>query len=233
MNYVVSYSWYEEYSPIIVSGPEQKNWTEYCDSLLPEAIELALKDNNEVVYNKEKDKFEIFRRWIGWSDIVDSLVKVLETKGYTKVKLEEANYWGSNIIRDAHGRFEDEDHKVDLSQVIKHNLTTEYEMDKEHYFGRLKDEENTAEEKEDIQKQLDELDNEYFERLLYLDNELNKWIPATVVALKDNLVGYVCDNDDKEPVFYTPAEVIRKKIEIGTKIEVCDIGIRLRKLENE
>ena len=92
--YTLSYSWYEEYSPNLLRGPAVEDWDAFCDSLLPDAVELALKDS---------------KSWVGWPDIVDAMVEILASKGYVKMKssVPEKNYFGSSIIREREKRDDD------------------------------------------------------------------------------------------------------------------------------
>jgi len=109
MLYQLSYSWHETYSPRLLEGPVQYNWSDYCDSLLPEAVKRALtpKDDREL-------------SWIGWDEIVDGMVEVLQEKGYKLVKPEEKTYWGSCIIMETADSRSKEDWLV-LDAVKEHN----------------------------------------------------------------------------------------------------------------
>ena len=111
--YTVSYSWHEDYFPTIVFGPLQDNWQEYCNSLLPMAVNKALSAPCNV--------------WIGWNDLVRFLVEVLEELNYKVVDLEDADYFGSNII----GKGDNEDKLLsadDLSRLTEHNKKLEEKM---------------------------------------------------------------------------------------------------------
>jgi hypothetical protein len=115
MLYRLSYSWYEDYSPRLLEGPEVDNWSGYCDSLLPEAVEKAL--SNSVEKHEEGG-------WIGWDEIIDAMVDILVSKGYKLLEPEEKIYWGSNIIRDAGDSGVGKDWLI-LDKVKEHN--TEFE----------------------------------------------------------------------------------------------------------
>lgn len=88
-HYIVSYSWWEEYSPVVVFGPAVEDWEKFCDSLLPQAIDLALKNQAE----------KKFPTWLGWNDIADSMVETLKEYGYKKIDLPEKTYNGTTIIK--------------------------------------------------------------------------------------------------------------------------------------
>lgn len=103
--YLVSYSWYEDYEPTLMYGQKVKDWEKLCDDLMPQAVEIALSKNSKIS--------------IGWPEIVESLVEALQSKGYKKIKPDEACYWGSTIICD-------DDNEPDLTtelieKICKHN----------------------------------------------------------------------------------------------------------------
>ena len=89
MLYGISHSWYEEYSPILLEGPEVPDWDEYCRSLLPEAISVGL------------DKDDAY--WVGYRTIIDGLAKVLESRGYKIVNPPQFDLWGSDILTPKEG----------------------------------------------------------------------------------------------------------------------------------
>lgn len=112
--YLVSYSWYEDYEPTLLHGPKVKDWEKFCDDLMPEAVERTLQKTKET---------------IGWPEIIETLIEILQTKGYIKVKPEEACYWGSTIICD------DDHEEPDLTpelieKICKHNDEWEEDVNK-------------------------------------------------------------------------------------------------------
>lgn len=117
--YILSYSHYEDYCPTVLWGPRVENFQAYCDSLLPEAVELTLNKKETL------EDGSPWITWIGWDTIEEALLEILKMKGYEIVELEEANYWGSGIIK-----YEDEGKKLTgdlLQRVIEHNERVERE----------------------------------------------------------------------------------------------------------
>ena len=127
--YRLSYSWYEEYSPRLFCGPKIDCWENYCDSLLPEAIDLAIKNNSTETRDRPM--------WVGWSEITDAMAEILAQRGYEELRPPEKTYWGSNIIRSKSDtkRFIEESTRGDnslalekLSKVMEHNKTVEIDL---------------------------------------------------------------------------------------------------------
>ena len=58
--YRVTNSDHEDYSPILLYGPEQKDWSKYCKKLIPLAIENIFKSRKE----STEDKWD----WIGYNN---------------------------------------------------------------------------------------------------------------------------------------------------------------------
>lgn len=88
----VSRSYYESYQPHDLIGPEEyskEDFEKLCDSLIPKAIDNAIK----LETGQEHPSY------IGWSDITEHLVKALEKHGFSNVKPIEVEYFGSDIIR--------------------------------------------------------------------------------------------------------------------------------------
>jgi hypothetical protein len=115
--YRVASAWYEDYSPTIVEGPPVPDWTVFCDSLLDEAVAVAIRRH------EPQDA-----SWIGWGDIVWSLLEVLQTRGYRVVEPPEARYWGACIIQDA-----DDQGKLSpasFAALLAHNNGVEREANK-------------------------------------------------------------------------------------------------------
>ena len=126
-SYRLSYSWYEEYSPRLFCGPKIDCWENYCDSLLPEAIDLAIKNNSTETRDRPM--------WVGWSEITDAMAEILAQRGYEELNPPEKVYWGSNIIRNNSdiNRFVKESSNIDktlekLSKVMDHNKLVEKDL---------------------------------------------------------------------------------------------------------
>lgn len=123
MKYLVSYSWYEDYAPVLVEGREVEDWQSFCDSL----IELAA---NRVV-DKKPDS------WIGWDTIVDELVVVLGEQGYEVLSPPEADFWGSGIIRGETDSPRSEQYKLlgsAMRGIINHNQEIEAGLSRESFL---------------------------------------------------------------------------------------------------
>lgn len=119
MLYLISYSWYEDYSPTLVEGPQVSDWKAFCDDILPLAARLALWIEPE--------------SYVGWRSIKEAMVAILKDRGYAVVEPDEFRYWGSNIINDP-----DEDGpklgKDLFAAIVEHNnrvRNTTYEPVKE------------------------------------------------------------------------------------------------------
>lgn len=88
--FIVSYSWYEDYSPTIVKSPEpmtDASFDKACRSLLDGAIELSIKESRKNHHS-----------WVGFHEIIDALIKLLEKNGFKVIKLHSFGLWGSCII---------------------------------------------------------------------------------------------------------------------------------------
>ena len=113
MLYNLTYAHYDTNVEHLFDGPEVECWASFCNSLIDEAKQNALKYNND--------------SWIGWSEIIDSLCVVLESKGYRQIRPETAIYFGANIIddNDVHITSNNEDFKfdnyIDLEDIKEHN----------------------------------------------------------------------------------------------------------------
>lgn len=119
MLYIVSWSSYEDYRPYLVEGPEQEDWEAFCRGLLPEAIEEALT-NPEYPDN-----------WLGWNAIVAAMVRLLERRGYTRLRPEQADFCGTHIIDDSDDACLNPDETTPLcwQKVFDHNLAVRLELD--------------------------------------------------------------------------------------------------------
>lgn len=120
--YLLSYAWYEDYSPTILKGPKVDNWEQYCNSKLNEAVSRLLEKYkgdweetlkyqhkigeamlNETLYWSPEQHEEFNAKYlnlrdIGTNDIVYSLLGVLVDEGYEIVKPQETTYFGSTMI---------------------------------------------------------------------------------------------------------------------------------------
>ncbi len=128
--YIVSYSWYEEYSPTIVCGPKVADWKSYCNSLLDRAVLRLLEKYTEgwaeryAEWNKtyweniesvDDINANAFVSTMGVNDIVESLLEILQEEGYTIESLPEADYFGSCVIKKS-------DEKWDINPDMKNNI---------------------------------------------------------------------------------------------------------------
>ena len=104
--YIVSHSGFDHYDPIIFIGPILDNWKDYCNSFVDEAAKKVLSEE---------------RGWCGWGDIVKELCIMLEKKGYKRIKPDEANFFGGNII----GHIKSENDQYGLSDEV-------YKLVKDH-----------------------------------------------------------------------------------------------------
>jgi hypothetical protein len=89
----------------LLEGPEVPSWDDYCDSLLPDAIDLCLQ--------------RYYGHYIGWDAIVTGLKDILVTKGYQEVSPIKKTYRGFEIIQ----RHQPQDY--DVSLIYRHNETVE------------------------------------------------------------------------------------------------------------
>ena len=123
--YVVSYSDPECYSPTYMEGPEVENWEEYCKSLMDEIVAKAIQLCS-------KGKIDIYKHKNNWNNIIrendlcDATIKVLESKGYKKIKLPNMDFnW--------------QDDWRENTRIVAHNMKAEIEHDKE-YMKEIKQE---------------------------------------------------------------------------------------------
>lgn len=128
--YELSYSWYEDYSPILLVSETEytlEEWERLCDSLLDEATELAIKTETD-----GSDK-EWGPSWVGWLDIVNAMAVILQKHGFSRVHTISKDYWGGSIIDESMGhRTEDDKLSPKAYQMIKqHNDMVREKMDSE------------------------------------------------------------------------------------------------------
>lgn len=118
MIYMISYSWYEEYIPTLVEGPEVPDWQAFCDGLLPEAVARAIQGKVQTDHPS----------WVGWYSITEALVALLDEHGYTKVEPAEALYNGPIIIK-TEGDGENRLAAPQLTAVLEHNAQVQRRLD--------------------------------------------------------------------------------------------------------
>lgn len=106
MIYLVSYSWYETYSPTILEGPEVPDWKAYCLRFLDIAAQRAVATNVDT--------------YVGWQEIAECLVELLEAAGYKKLKPPEFTLWGG-YVRDKPDDHERTLNSASSSLVKAHN----------------------------------------------------------------------------------------------------------------
>lgn len=72
-------------------GPEnstQEQFQDLCEALIPQAGQLAV----------ERQKHEEYETWVTWTDVVESLIPLLERQGYQRFDLPKFTVVGSGII---------------------------------------------------------------------------------------------------------------------------------------
>jgi hypothetical protein len=125
--YELSYSWYEEYSPILFKHADlllsREQWRELCDSLLDEAAARAVKEMSER---------EV---WVGWNEIVNKVADLLKQKGFIELDSVKSDYFGSCII-------DSEDEAERLPEAAK-KLVLEYNK---NLRSKLHEEDGTEDE---------------------------------------------------------------------------------------
>lgn len=119
MIYIVSYSWYEDYRPVLVSGPEVPDWGAFCRSLVPAAAERALSA-------AARDEY---LPWLGCSDIVGKVVEILSEMGYEVVDPPKFDIYGSTIIRDESDTTALNGYPGLLDRIAKHNRLVQLDLD--------------------------------------------------------------------------------------------------------
>lgn len=120
--YELAYSWYEDYSPTLFTSDQaltEDEWKALCDSLLPQVIEVCLKDD----------------MWLGWCSIVNAMVPLLVERGFAIAKPVAQSYWGSNIIGLRDGGHSDAIDRIPEAyrdRVCQHNRDVNKRLDEEH-----------------------------------------------------------------------------------------------------
>lgn len=115
MLYQVEYGYYDQYSHYFFEGPKVDDWQSFCNSLLGQAIEVALQEEDN---------------YIGWDTITDKLVIILEKHGYKRAKLETASYDGSGIIKSEEESACYKSFELKLDRVVAHNEKIENDCKK-------------------------------------------------------------------------------------------------------
>lgn len=134
--FVLSRSDWEEYTPHILTGPEDmtgKQFRALCDSLLPEAAERAVLIASQVEPCADGT---VICDFVGWGEIVDSLTTILTHHGFDVAAVTRCDYTGPCTIRDAtdnHQRSGDDSggalSDATLAIVAAHNAKAEAESD--------------------------------------------------------------------------------------------------------
>jgi hypothetical protein len=122
--FIVVYSWYEDYSPTIMRSPKPMTYQSFdriCRSLLNDATDLAIKNG--------KNKFHI-----GFHEIIEALIKLLEKRGFVILSLHSFGLWGTCIINkkkdfQAKKGFS----KLSQEKILKYNSMLEEKCNKRHH----------------------------------------------------------------------------------------------------
>ncbi len=88
--FILSHSYYDEYRPHYFLGPDdisQEDFKNLCDSLLDQAA------HKSVILSRNKEHCHR----VGWEEIIENLIPLLENCGYQLYKPEEINFFGSII----------------------------------------------------------------------------------------------------------------------------------------
>jgi len=85
--YIISYSGWEEYGPVVMKGPTDIDIKEYCKALLPKAAQKALLEANQV-YQKHG-----YAPYVQAPEIRDALVEILQELGFVKLAPKSFNLW--------------------------------------------------------------------------------------------------------------------------------------------
>jgi hypothetical protein len=91
--FILNQTYYDSYYRYFFEGPEnisQEEFKEMCNSFLEQASYKAITAQ----YNER----EYGPTWIGWSEIVEALVSVLEKRGFRRFVPKEVTYFGSGIV---------------------------------------------------------------------------------------------------------------------------------------
>ena len=81
--YRLTQSYYEETYEWLFYGEPNRPFKQLCDSLMPEAAMMAVT---------------AARGWVGWTDVMDQLVRLLEREGFVRHEPTSAHYFGSGIM---------------------------------------------------------------------------------------------------------------------------------------
>lgn len=114
--YVLAYAHYEDYVPFFLTGPDmtEDSFNELCSSLIEQAGTNAVKSINGDSY-------------IGWQEVVELIIPLLEEKGFIHIIPKKCEIFGSGIIQEnKNGRNEDNNRLgSSLVAIIAHNEKTE------------------------------------------------------------------------------------------------------------
>lgn len=116
--FILAYTDYETYVPFLLYGPENVTEEEFkalCDSLLEEAGYNSLKEES----------------WIGWNNVVESLIPLLEKQGYRRFNPPKVSYFGPGIIDEFDYRA-DSLLKGSQNPIIEHNKKVHEELFKKY-----------------------------------------------------------------------------------------------------
>lgn len=121
--FVLARSHYEELTHYYFEGPadvSQKDFRLLCDSLLEEAGYNAIVRANKDPHGG----------WVGWEEVVESMIPLLEKQGYRHFIVKSCTYNGSSIIESL-----DENEIKGLSKagpaIIAHNKRLRYTKNEE------------------------------------------------------------------------------------------------------
>lgn len=106
--FALSHFWYEESSTIHFIGPEDvsgKQFQELCYSLVEQAAINAVA----------KERKQEYPCSIGWRDVVESMVPLLEKQGYLRLKCEEVAFRGGLINKHLPDHQNPEDYRLSTS----------------------------------------------------------------------------------------------------------------------
>lgn len=108
MIYELAYKWYDDYEPYLFEGDglDESGWAALCNSLLPAAVDDAIKANPSM--------------WVGWGVIVEAMAGLLESRGFKRIRPIAHDYFGSCIIEEKRDD-EQELPRDAMEKVVSHN----------------------------------------------------------------------------------------------------------------
>jgi hypothetical protein len=119
------YDWQEHYFFDAPEGATLEDFQKLCDSLMPQAGYKATIKRSDIKKGG----------WICWSDVVESLISLLEGQGYQRVDIDSYEIDGGSII----GLNEDElDPRLGFSVqgIVVHNRKLEKKLSEERKLKR-------------------------------------------------------------------------------------------------